>query len=80
MSVRRSPASCRLPAHSLSPLFTLCCRYRYGDRIYFSSNTGSGIFKVDYTSLTAVIDRTGADACDFTSSHQCVPLMRPSLA
>ena len=47
------------------------CRYRYGERIYFSSNTGSGIFEVDGTSLKAVLDRTGDDACDFISS-QCV--------
>lgn len=49
-----------------------CRRYRYGTRIYFSSNTGSGIFEVDYSSLTTVLDRTGADACDFSSSgRQC---------
>ena len=43
--------------------------YRFGSRIYFSSNTGSGIFEVDRTSLTAVLDRTGADACDFITSQ-----------
>ena len=54
--------------------------YRYGDRIYFSSNSGSGIFEVDYTSLTAVLDRTGADACGFNTTHVCssVPMGSPA--
>ena len=43
--------------------------YRYGEKIYFSSNTGAGIFEVESTSLKAVLDRTGADACDFTGSR-----------
>ena len=42
--------------------------FRYGDKIYFSSNTGSGIFEVDSDSLKAVLDRTGADACDYKLS------------
>jgi len=54
--------------------------YRYGDKIYFSSNSGSGIFEVDHASLTAVLDRTGPDACDFTGSHVCsrVPMQSPA--
>ena len=65
-------------ARALFTGFVLSHRYRYGTKLYFSSNTGSGIFEVDHASLTAVIDRTGADACDYTSS-QCVPLMCPPL-
>ena len=43
--------------------------YRYGTRIYFSSNTGSGIFEVDGPSLIATLSRAGPDACDFTTSQ-----------
>ena len=69
-----APQPHQLPlACALSTLPTLCFRYRYGDRIYFSSNTGSGIFEVDHTSLTAVLDRTGENACDFTT-NRCAPL------
>ena len=67
---RRLPLSCVF----LTLLTLCCCRYRYGSKIYFSSNSGSGIFEVDYTSLTAVLDRTGADACDFISTR-CALLM-----
>lgn len=47
--------------------------------MYFSSNTGSGIFEVDRDSLVAVLDRTGADACVFTSNPQCVAASHPSM-
>ena len=82
MPGERAPQPRQLPlACALSALPTLCCRYRYGTKIYFSSNTGSGIFEVDYTSLTAVLDRTGTNACDFgtsgmhgTTGTRCAPL------
>ena len=56
--------------------------YRYGSRLYFSSNIGSGIFELDNASLTEVLDRTGADACDFRGSHVCsrLPMHSPAPA
>ena len=57
----------------------LCRRFRYGSLIYFAANSGSGVYEVDYDSLTAVLDRTGANKCNFTHT-QCAALIRPLVA
>jgi hypothetical protein len=51
------------------PAPTRCHSYRYGDNIYFSSNTGSGIFQVDTSDLVAALGRTGSDKCDFSGTQ-----------
>ena len=45
--------------------------YRYGNHIYFSANSGRGIFKVDGDVLGRTLDLADANACDWWTTHIC---------
>ena len=45
--------------------------YRYGNHIYFSANSGRGIFKVDGDVLGRTLDLADANSCGWLTTHIC---------